>query len=226
MQAKPTRAGAPTDPSANQSSSLSSRLVASGAKRFVGREAEIALFRNALIAAEAPFAVLYVHGPGGIGKTTLLRELASVARECGRHVLSLDGRDIEGSNAGFQRAFADALRGGDERATAFTTTEIPAESVILIDSYEKVAAIDAWLREKFLPQLPAGCFVVLAGRNQPAPEWRTDIAWAGLTRRLLLANLQPDEATAYLAARGVQADRRTGALAFTHGHPLALSLVA
>ena len=47
-----------------------------------GAQAEIELFRTALLAAEPPFAVLHVHGPGGVGKTTLLREYARVAAEC------------------------------------------------------------------------------------------------------------------------------------------------
>jgi hypothetical protein len=41
-----------------------------------------------------------------------------------------------------------------------------------------------------------------------------------------LRNLRPDESRADLHARGVPADRHPAALAFTHGHPLALSLVA
>jgi energy-coupling factor transporter ATP-binding protein EcfA2 len=203
---------------ATATSRLHQRLLASGKTRFVGRDAEIALFRDAIGAAKSPFAVLYVHGPGGVGKTTLLREWRGIAQHHGRHVVSLDGRDIEASNVGFQQAFADAV-GSGARA-------VPADSVILIDTYERIAAIDAWLREEFLPQLPARCLVVLAGRTHPAPEWRTDIAWAGLTRRLPLSNLEPQAAEAYLAARGVSADRRATGLEFTHGHPLALSLVA
>ena len=63
--------------------------------------AEIELFRAALLAAEPPFAVLHVHGPGGVGKTTLLREYARVAAESGRPVMHLDGRNVEPSPPGF-----------------------------------------------------------------------------------------------------------------------------
>jgi len=86
--------------------------------------------------------------------------------------------------------------------------------------------LDAWLRETFLPQLPAQSLVVIAGRNPPAPAWRTDIDWADLTHMVALRNLRPEESQMYLAARGMPNDQHADVLAFTHGHPLALALVA
>ncbi len=44
------------------------------ARRFVGRQAELELVAAALAAETPAFAVLYLHGPGGIGKTSLLVE--------------------------------------------------------------------------------------------------------------------------------------------------------
>ena len=67
---------------------------------------------------------------------------------------------------------------------------------------------------------------MLAGRHAPAPAWSTDIEWAPLARVLALRNLPPDESQSYLTLRGVDAARHAQALAMTHGHPLALSLVA
>jgi hypothetical protein len=37
-------------------------------RRFVGREAEIEIFRAALLADEPPFVVLHLHGAGGVWK--------------------------------------------------------------------------------------------------------------------------------------------------------------
>ena len=48
---------------------LSDRLRQARLQRFVGREAEQALFSVALHAEEPPFFVLHVYGPGGLGKT-------------------------------------------------------------------------------------------------------------------------------------------------------------
>jgi hypothetical protein len=76
-------------------SRLADQLVASRRARFVGRASALASFRAALAAAEPPFAVLFVHGPGGIGKTTLLHEYARLASEAGRPVVQIDGRGVD-----------------------------------------------------------------------------------------------------------------------------------
>lgn len=201
---------------------IADRLAAAGRGRFVGRAAELDRFRAALLAPEPPFVALHLHGPGGVGKTTLIGEFARVAGECGRAVVRLDGRDIEPSPTAFVRACRAALglpEGED-------TPPWPPDCVLLIDTYETLAALDRWLRERFLPQLPARGVVVLAGREPPASPWRTDLGWAALTAFVPLANLSPEEGATYLAARGIGDAGRAAALAFTRGHPLALALIA
>jgi hypothetical protein len=204
---------------------LADRLAAARRGRFVGREAELELFRSALLAVESPFAVLHLYGPGGVGKTTLLREYARLAAESGRPVLLLDGRNIDPSPPGFLLALHLAL-GLAENDPSATISNWSPDTVLLIDTYEILAPLDSWLRETFLPQLPDRSLVIIAGRNPPAPAWRTDIDWAGLTRILPLRNLRPEESQTYLAVRGVPASRHQDMLNLTHGHPLALSLLA
>ena len=58
---------------------LADRLAAVRRRRFIGRTAELALFETAIAAEELPFFVLYVHGPGGLGKTSLLSQFARLA---------------------------------------------------------------------------------------------------------------------------------------------------
>lgn len=77
---------------------------------------------------------------------------------------------------------------------------------LLIDTYEVLAPLDDWLRARFLPELPDGTVVVIAGRSPPAPAWREDAGWRDLLRVVSLRNLSPDEGSAYLA---VAASRRT-----------------
>src|SRR5689334_20836893 len=89
---------------------LADRMELARRARFVGRSAELELFQAALKAAEPPYAVLYIYGPGGIGKTTLLREYARVAANCGKPVISLDGREIDPTPAGFLYALSQSLR--------------------------------------------------------------------------------------------------------------------
>ncbi len=57
-------------------SRLADRLGAARRRRFIGRSAEQALFQSALNASELPFFVLHLHGPGGVGKTSLLGQFA------------------------------------------------------------------------------------------------------------------------------------------------------
>src|SRR5687768_12232627 len=88
---------------------LADRLEAARRGRFVGRAAELALFRGALVSPEPPFAVLHIFGPGGVGKTALLREYARISAECGRPVVHLDGRNVDASPQGFRFAVRRAL---------------------------------------------------------------------------------------------------------------------
>jgi hypothetical protein len=201
---------------------VADRLAAARRGRFVGRQAELALFRSALLADTPPFVVLHVFGPGGVGKTTLLQEFARLAGECGHPCIRIDARNLAAAPQAFLHALREAL--GQERGD-HAPHDLPADLVLLIDTYETIGALDSWLRETFLPQLSARSLVAIAGRNQPAPAWRTDLDWAELTRIVALRNLRPEESQAFLAGRGIADARHAEALAFTHGHPLALSLV-
>jgi hypothetical protein len=206
-------------------SRLADRVMTGRRERFVGRLDEIELFHAGLRAVESPFAVLYVHGPGGVGKTALLHEYARMAAEAGRPVGQLDCRNVDVSPAGLQAALRQAM-GLLAVETAANAPDWPVAGVWLIDTYETVAALDAWVRETFLPQLPDRSLVVLAGRNPPAPAWRTELGWIDLARVIALRNLSPEESRTYLAMRGIPDDTHADVLAFTHGHPLALALVA
>jgi hypothetical protein len=205
--------------------SLADRLEATRRGRFVGRAAELDLFRSALLQQEPPFAVLHVFGPGGVGKTARLREYARMSAECGRTVVHLDGRNIDLNPHDFQLAVRGSLNqpnGGNPAPEP----EWPPETVWLIDTFESLSPLDTWLRETFLPQLPARSLVVIAGRDTPACAWSTELDWADLTRIVPLENLRPEESATFLATRGIPEERHQEVLAFTHGHPLALALVA
>src|SRR5687768_14935047 len=89
---------------ASRPGTVADRLRQARRRRFVGRVGELELFRTALEAPEPPFTVLHVHGPGGVGKTALLRAFAEVAVGAGRVAVALDGRDLEPSPPGFQAA--------------------------------------------------------------------------------------------------------------------------
>lgn len=203
---------------------LADRLVAARRACFVGRERELAWFESALAAPQPDCAVVHVHGPGGVGKTTLLREYARIAGEAGVAVLRVDARHLDPRPEAFLGALHELL--DTEARIDAAVRAWPPRSVLLVDTFEALAPLEDWLREELLPQLPAATLVVLAGRNEPAAAWRTDADWATLTRILPLDNLADGDSRRYLVARGVAAQRHPEVLAFTRGHPLALSVVA
>jgi len=208
------------------SSRLIDRLNAARRQGFVGRTQERALFTSLIQSTEPPFHLLHVFGPGGIGKTSLIAEFAASCREAQVKVASLDGRSIEPTPSAFLAMLQGAVGGNtpDEMLAALGATE--QLQVILIDTYERLAPLDDWLREQFLPQLPGNVLVVFAGRQPLSPAWRTDVGWQVHIHVLALRNLSPQEGQLYLTRRQVPNEQQPAVLDFTHGHPLALSLVA
>ncbi|HYQ61995.1 ATP-binding protein [Actinophytocola sp.] len=191
---------------------LAGRLAAARAGALVGREPERAVLDRMLSgAADAPL-LAYVHGPGGIGKSSLLRYAAGRAETAGRRVVHLDAR------------FLDADPRRVEEAAALACTEPGA--VLLIDSFEHCQPLEPWLRDTFLLRLAEGALVVLASRVAPDPEWSLDPGWAELFAELVVRPLDDAQSGALLAARGVAAEQRAAIVAFAGGSPLVLSLAA
>lgn len=188
---------------------IADRLASARHARFVGRREELALFDSALRAPAASFAVLFVHGPGGVGKTALLHAFADRALAAGVEPVVVDGRSVEPTPAGFLAA----------------VDRQPSRPILLVDAYELLDPIDSWLRHTLVPQLPGHAVVVIAGRRPPSRGWRSDPGWTDLMQVAPLGNLPADDARAYLAAAGVAAPMHDEIVDITDGHPLALSLV-
>ncbi len=85
------------------SSSLAARLSAARHSRFVGRADELKLFESVVLpslgcanaATDLPFHILYVYGPGGVGKTTLLSEFTRICEQAQIPALYIDARNLE-----------------------------------------------------------------------------------------------------------------------------------
>ena len=198
------------------------RLRGARRRAFVGRAAEVELFCGALDAPE-PFSVLWVHGPGGVGKTALVGALAEAAADAGRAPVRLDLRAVDPVPPAFAAELARALGAPEgSGAEALAARDRP---VLLLDTFERAPGLEDWLREDFIPALPAGAITVIAGRSRPGDEWRRDPGWRDLLRVVSLRNLGPDDARAFLRAAGVADDLHDEAIGVTHGHPLALSLL-
>jgi len=205
---------------------LEGRLRAARHSRFVGRSNEQSIFQSTLAEDTLPFQVLYVFGPGGVGKTTLLHEFLYICERLDILAVYLDVRSVEPSPEGFIGALRQTLNLTPQDSFFEEIGKEDKRSVILIDTYETLMPLDDWVRENFLTQLPSNTLIVLAGRRPPSLAWRIDPGWQTLMHTIALRNLEPNESRHYLTRRQVPDDQYAGILSFTHGHPLALSLVA
>jgi hypothetical protein len=208
------------------SSRLADRLNAVQEFYFVGREQELSLFHSIVKAEKLTSFILFVYGPGGIGKTTLLRRCEHFCSEEKINTLRLDGRSLDATPAAFIQALQLSLGILPPASPLDYLARQPGRSVFFIDTYENLAPLDDWLRLEFLPQLTDNVLVVIAGRNAPSLAWRMDPSWQSMTVMLPLRNLNQVESRSYLEKRSIPEAQREPVLEFTHGHPLALSLVA
>jgi AAA ATPase domain len=194
-----------------QRRTLASRLEDRDRSRFAGRAAEIAFLDQCLDADDPPASVVHISGPGGVGKSTLLREVARHARDRGINVVAVDGRELGPAPGALELALRRA-RNYDR-------------PLVLLDSYERMTALDSLLRRELLPELPDRALVLIAGRGAPDPGWFAG-GWEAVTARIDLASLKPREARHLLAARGLTDTRVAAIVDWAAGSPLALALAA
>ena len=193
------------------SSTLASRVARRDAQRFAGRHAELARLTE-LLADDPAASVVLLHGPGGIGKSTLLREFARRAAELGWTPVIVDARELAPVPGEIERTIG-----------AVVDAERP---LIVLDSWERMSALGGWLRERLLPKLPERALVVLAGRNAPEEDWFRG-GWEHVAIELPLGPLAAHDARELLARQGLE-DHLLGEriLHWSHGSPLVLSLAA
>jgi hypothetical protein len=172
-------------------------------RNFVGRRRELADFDDAL-SGQSSHRVMFVHGPGGIGKTSLLLEMRGRARTAGRTTVLLNGREVDPSPDGFTSAIRDADL---------------TNAVLLVDGYEELRALDAWLRQDFLPALAAESVVVLAGRDAPMSAWRADAGWRRVVAIHCLDPFDATESSQLLSLAGVAEPDWPHLMALGRGHP-------
>ena len=207
-------------------SSIADRLRQARNQLFVGREDEVDRFRSLLATDRLSVNVLHVFGPGGVGKSSLLQAFERVCHEEDVSVASVDAREVEPTPDAFRWALRHALELASDEPVLSALAARGDRSVLLVDTYETIEALDGWLRNQFLPDLPEHVLLVLAGRDEPAAEWRTDPGWQALVDTISLRNFNAETGRTLLRRRGVPDSEHEAILNFTHGHPLATSLVA
>jgi len=204
---------------------LKDLLVQRASDTFVGRTDELEALCG--IVDDRP-RVAFVTGIAGIGKSTLLDEFATRARKLSAVVVSLDCHAIEPTERGVIDGLTSAIGG---RAAGLTKVaerlgSLGDRVVLTLDNYEAFRLMDTWLRQVFIPALPANVRVVLAGRDSPSVSWLISPGWQGLVRSIALEPLSESEAIELLVRSGANTEAAYQINRFAHGHPLALQLAA
>jgi DNA-binding response OmpR family regulator len=200
-------------------------LLADRATRgFVGRQRELALL-NTLLGDDGPL-VLHVRGAPGVGKSRLVDVFAAGVQARGATVVRLDGHAIEPTEAGFRHALALALGGSSAAQDQSLLGGAGGRVVLAIDAYEELRLLDTWLRQAFVPSLPATTRVLLVSREQPVGRWMSAPEWGGLFQSAVLETLPPPAALDLLAQAGIPLESARRMNAVVSGHPLALTLAA
>jgi AAA ATPase domain len=166
---------------------LGTRMTRRDRAAFVGRAGEIRAVAE-LFVDDPPASVVLVHGPGGIGKSALLRQVADRGREAGWTPVMVEGRELPPVPHAIEEALIGAHR-----------FERP---LVLIDTYERMVALGSHLRRELLPSLPERAIVVVAGRHAPERGW-FEGGWEAITREVELGPLTPSESEELLRAHGL-----------------------
>lgn len=192
---------------------------------FVGRGKELALFER-MISDESPRPrVLFVHGPGGIGKTSVLHEVAYRCARRGLAPVHLNGEQLPARRNPFEIAFARAF-GAEPPPQLFHALAEGPKRVLLIDNFDLLGDLGSWFIEALFPRLPEQLSIVLASRTAPRARWIADPAWHALVAEVRLLPFDERESREFLATRGVATAHVEAILRFSNGLPLALALAA
>lgn len=196
-------------------------LGALAAHLFVGRTRELAIFDAWLHANTDLPSILNVSGPGGVGKTELLRAFQRHAELRGQRTILVDGRTLRPT----PDDLLHALGGGSlDAVVADLNSRRP---LLLIDTAEDLGDLTGYLHQELLPRLDVRVRTVIAGRYPLSQVWLRAGHWRSLMQPLILEGLSADEARAFLSRRGLtDAALVEGIRRAAGGYPLALSLAS
>lgn len=193
---------------------------------FIGREIEIQLFQSMVLSPQPEKILLYLHGSGGQGKTSLLRHFTAWCIDQNIPTIHLDGRELQAHPAAVWEWIGAAVQAQQPKEVSTRLAQMGEQVVLFMDTYEKLAPLDNWFRTDFLPQLPLNVRIVISSRKAPSLSWQTDAGWKSLMMVMPLRNLSLEESRLFMNSRQIPESQHQTILDFTYGHPLALSLVA
>jgi hypothetical protein len=177
----------------------------------------------------SPTSLYFVHGPGGIGKTTLLERLRAETVASGVGFVMIDAAGIPAKPDALISAVMNAFEpdGATRGLEALASGRLASDrNVLVIDSFEHLEPASGWVRDALLPSLPSQMTVVLAGRQPPDSRWTAHPLWCTGMHCIRLDSLSRAESARLLTAYDVAEGAHAAILDLCHGHPLALVMLA
>ena len=187
-----------------------------------GRDAELRLLRQ-VTEAGGP-VVAYIHGPAGIGKTTLVSALDTCLEDQGVRRLHIAAGAVEPTPTAILMALGSVLdhetRTVAELAAALAS--VKDITVVMVDDVDTWRLAASWLRADLIPALPATTRFVFAGSVPPPPAWSVEYGQYFLD--IKLGALPRAESDATVAAAGLSAEIAERIWLLSGGHPLGLRM--
>ncbi|WP_275590432.1 LuxR family transcriptional regulator [Paenibacillus sp. H1-7] len=202
----------------------------------VGREQERALFERFLAGEPMSKHIWNLYGTGGVGKSTLLDAFRRQARRSDAVFLLVDSRELGRTGDDLCRQLLHqlpSLKGKDNE-----DEDLPAvlqgrlnrlaqerRVIVALDTFEDMAGMEGWLRERLLRGLDPRILVLLAGRYPLKGQWLVSPAWRERTLWLAIDHLTRTDVLAYARKCGLTEESQGERLwERTRGHGLSLSL--
>ncbi|BAM91527.1 hypothetical protein S58_55500 [Bradyrhizobium oligotrophicum S58] len=187
-----------------------------------GRDAELRLLRQ--VTAPGGPVVAYVHGPAGIGKTTLVSALDACLEDQGVRRLHIAAGAVKPTPTAILTALGSVVS-HDVRTVAELAAALAGVgdiTVVMVDDVDTWRLAASWLRADLIPALPATTRFVLAGSVPPPPAWSVEYGQYFLD--IKLGTLPRAESDAAVAAAGLSADIAERIWLLSGGYPLGLRM--
>ncbi|MEO2206674.1 bacterio-opsin activator [Paenibacillus pabuli] len=203
------------------------------APHIVGFAQELKKLTEWLASFNVESQIFSITGIGGIGKTTLLTEMAAEARRYSAVTLWLDGEICLQTPGAFLSHLEMSLeteygrtRTADTPLLAHVVAELTHQrTVVVIDNCEKIDRIDNWLLSRLLPLVAASEFLlVVASRTGLPVQWNTNPLWVNRVHSFSLELLTRQEVHEYVQSSGLPLQVQQDIVEKTDGHPLLLAL--
>ncbi len=202
-------------------------------RRVIGMERELILLEHWLADTRAETRLFSITGIGGIGKSTLLAEMARRCRASSSLTLWLDGQGelaspgafLAGLEAGLENEYGRYRKPGTPLLSYILDELSKQRTVLLLDNGERLDRLEGWLLSSFLPRLRStGIMFAIASRGGLPAKWHANPDWGSRIDAFPLRLFTREQSLDFLSESGLDTELQLEVARKTDGHPLMLAL--